>query len=140
MYACFSMLLEQMHTLQLIFSLLKTYWCECMRDIFVWKNVLNSFKLGQLLYWKCKFGSLFSSANVKKYMNIWDRTNIYTMWNFKFKPCERYPKTKSKWVDPTVSKRKSRFSYKNKWVYTLTNLAYLISKEFHTSFNFWRVR
>ena len=44
---------------------------------FFLKNVLNSFKLGQLLYWKCKFGSFFSSANVKKkIMNIWGRTTI----------------------------------------------------------------
>ena len=57
-----------------------------------------------------------------------------------FKPCERYPKTISKWIDPTSSKRKSRFSCKNKCVYTLNNLAYLMNKHFHTSINLRKVR
>ena len=73
-------------------------------------------------------------------MIIWDGTTIYTMWNFLFKPCERYPKTISKWIDPTSSKRKSRFSYKNKCEYTLNNLEYQINKQFHTSINLRKVR
>ena len=44
MYAYFSMLLEQMHTLQLFFSLEKKYWEECMRDVFIWKKNIKIVK------------------------------------------------------------------------------------------------
>ena len=46
----------------------------------------------------------------------------------------------SEWIDPTSSKRKSRFSYKNKYVYTLNNLAYIVNKQFYKSINLRKVR
>ena len=38
-------------------------------------------------------------------MKTWYRTTIYTIWDFQFKPCERYPKPISKWIDSTSSKK-----------------------------------
>ena len=70
-------------------------------------------------------------------MIIWDRNTIYTMWYFQFKPCE---KLYQNGLILHLLRQNQDFHFKNECVYTLTNLAYLINKQFHTSINLRKVR
>ena len=109
---------------------------------FIWK-MYKIVKMRQFQYWKCTFYLFIFICKCKNKFNIWSFGIVPLYIQFEIFNLSSLKDTQILHQNGLILRlvgQNSRSSYKNKYVYTLNNLASLINKQFYKSLNLRKVR